>query len=42
MRDKLIQGYFGVDFDAVWDTATKDIHELKDRIEKVIENEGEK
>jgi len=22
MRDKLIRGYFGVDFDSVWDVAT--------------------
>jgi uncharacterized protein with HEPN domain len=36
MRDKLIHGYFGVDLDAVWDTATKDIPELKEKIEKII------
>lgn len=41
MKDKLIHGYFGVDLDAVWDTATKDIHELKDKIQKVIESEVE-
>jgi uncharacterized protein with HEPN domain len=36
MRDKLIHGYFGVDLDAVWDTATKDIPELAIRIESVL------
>jgi len=32
MRDKLIHGYFGVDIDAVWDTATKDILLLKGEV----------
>ncbi|MEK6756412.1 MAG: DUF86 domain-containing protein [Bacteroidota bacterium] len=36
MRDKLIHGYFGVDLDAVWDTATKDIPELAIRIESIL------
>lgn len=36
MRDKLIHGYFGVDLDAVWDTATKDIPELAKRIESIL------
>jgi len=39
MRDKLIHGYFGVDWDAVWDTATKDISELGQKIEEIIEAE---
>ena len=29
MRNKLIHGYFGVDIEAVWNTAQKDIPELK-------------
>lgn len=36
MRDKLIHAYFGVDLDAVWDTATKDIPELAIRIESIL------
>jgi uncharacterized protein with HEPN domain len=36
MRDKLIHGYFGVDLDAVWDTAKKDIPILKTQIKKVL------
>jgi uncharacterized protein with HEPN domain len=41
MRDKLVHQYFGVDLDAVWETATKDISELRQKIEKIIEAEGE-
>ncbi len=37
MRDKLIHGYFGVDLQAVWDTATKDIPVLKRKIQGIIE-----
>ena len=36
-RDKLIHDYFGVDLDAVWNTAKKDIPELKDEIREIIE-----
>lgn len=39
MRDKLIHDYFGVDMDAVWETATKDVSLLKKDIEKIIEKE---
>ncbi len=39
MRDKLIHGYFGVDLDAVWDTATKDIPQLKIKIQEIIKRE---
>ena len=42
MRDKLIHGYFGVDLDAVWDTAKKDIPKLKIQIKKIIEREKKK
>lgn len=37
MRDKLIHDYFGVDLDAVWDTAKKDIPRLKNEIREIIE-----
>lgn len=37
MRDKLIHDYFGVDYDAVWDTLIKDIPALKDFIKKNID-----
>lgn len=36
MRDKLIHDYFGVNLDAVWDTAEKDIPQLKDELREII------
>ncbi len=42
MRDKLIHGYFGVDLDAVWHTATRDIAMLEEKLLKIIKNNLEK
>ena len=42
MRDKLIHGYFGVDLDAVWDTATIDVPSLKERLEEILKKEENK
>ncbi len=39
MRDKLIHGYFGVDPDAVWVTARKDIPMLREKITRIIDSE---
>jgi uncharacterized protein with HEPN domain len=39
IRNKIIHHYFGVDYDIVWDTIKKDIPELKDWIEIIIEKE---
>ncbi|MBU1121508.1 MAG: DUF86 domain-containing protein [Candidatus Omnitrophota bacterium] len=36
MRDKLIHDYFGVDLEAVWDTARKDIPKLKKQIKNIL------
>lgn len=36
MRDKLIHDYFGVDLQAVWDTATMDVPELKKEVKKIL------
>jgi len=36
MRDKLIHDYFGVDIDAVWLTAKKDIPQLKEEHKRII------
>lgn len=33
MRDKLVHDYMGVDLDAVWDTAKRDIPALKNALE---------
>ena len=39
MKDKLIHDYFGVDMDAVWDTAERDIPGLKNRLRDLVERE---
>ncbi|HEC57921.1 MAG TPA: DUF86 domain-containing protein [Candidatus Syntrophoarchaeum butanivorans] len=39
MRDKLIHGYFGVDLGAVWDTATKDIPSLREKLREILKME---
>ncbi|MCP4105263.1 MAG: DUF86 domain-containing protein [Desulfobacteraceae bacterium] len=39
MRDKLIHQYFGVDLQIVWTTATDDIPEIKEKINKILEKE---
>ncbi len=36
LRDKLIHGYFGVDLDVVWETATRDIYDLEAKIKMLI------
>lgn len=36
MRDKLIHDYFGVDLEAVWETANKDISSLKKEVGKIL------
>ena len=39
MMDKLIHGYFGVDLGAVWDTATKDIPPLREKLREILKIE---
>ncbi|OGJ88906.1 MAG: hypothetical protein A2268_11980 [Candidatus Raymondbacteria bacterium RifOxyA12_full_50_37] len=36
MRDKLIHDYFGIDYNAVWDTAIKDIPFLRSLLLKPV------
>ncbi|MDW7679775.1 MAG: DUF86 domain-containing protein [bacterium] len=36
MRDRLIHGYFGVDYYLVWDTIKTDVPELIDNIQQII------
>ena len=38
MRDRLIHGYFGVDYDLVWDVVANKIPVLRDQIKKLIES----
>jgi uncharacterized protein with HEPN domain len=39
MRDRLIHGYFGVDFDIVWDVLENKIPILHENILKILEQE---
>jgi uncharacterized protein with HEPN domain len=39
MRDKLIHGYFGVDLEIAWKTATRLIPELRPLIAQVLREE---
>ncbi|MHB1224779.1 MAG: HepT-like ribonuclease domain-containing protein [Gemmatimonadaceae bacterium] len=41
MRDRLIHGYFGVDYDIIWDVATRDAPLLKQHIERILEADPE-
>lgn len=36
MRDRLIHGYFGVDYDLVWDVVTNKIPRLKRALEDIV------
>lgn len=36
MRDRLIHGYFGVDYDVVWDVVTTNVPKLKERLEAIL------
>jgi uncharacterized protein with HEPN domain len=40
MRDRLIHGYFGVDYDIVWDVVINKIPQLRQRVEEILGNEG--
>ena len=36
MRDRLIHGYFGVDYEVVWDVAVNKAPTLRDRLEAIV------
>lgn len=36
MRDRLIHGYFGVDFKIVWETAKRKLPELRSRVNRIL------
>ena len=40
MRDRLIHGYFGVDYEIVWDVVQNKIEPLRRDIEKILEQES--
>jgi uncharacterized protein with HEPN domain len=39
MRDKLIHGYFGVDYELVWDVVTNKIPELRQQVAAILDRE---
>ncbi len=39
MRDRLIHGYFGVDYDIVWDVATTKMPELRRQLQDILRQE---
>jgi uncharacterized protein with HEPN domain len=41
MRNILIHQYFGIDWQEVWDTAAKDLPQLKTKIQSVLHELGE-
>ena len=41
MRDRLIHGYFGVDYELVWDVAVNKIPKLRDQLEVLLLEPGE-
>jgi uncharacterized protein with HEPN domain len=38
MRDRLIHGYFGVDYDLVWDVVCVKVPELQKEISRIVES----
>lgn len=36
-RDKLIHGYFGVDYEVIWKTIKEDLPPLKEKLEKLVQ-----
>jgi uncharacterized protein with HEPN domain len=43
MRDRLIHGYFGIDYKLVWDTIKVEIPRIKSELERILQQiEGER
>jgi len=40
MRDRLIHGYFGIDYEIVWDVVTTKIPSLRQQIQIIIKQES--
>ncbi len=36
MRDKVVRAYFGINLDVVWDTATRDLPQVKPLVERAL------
>lgn len=39
MRDRLIHGYFGVDYEIVWDVVKNKIPDLREKIRQILEQD---
>jgi len=39
MRDQLIHGYFGVDYEIVWDVATEKAPKLREAVNRIFEDQ---
>ncbi len=39
MRDRLIHGYFGVDYEIIWDVLTNRLNDLRDQIRSILDQE---
>lgn len=39
MRDRLIHGYFGIDYEIVWDVVINKVPKLQQEIEEILRNE---
>jgi len=42
MRDKIIHGYFGIDYEVVWKTIKERLPEIKPKIDSILELENQK
>jgi uncharacterized protein with HEPN domain len=40
MRDRLIHGYFGIDYDIVWDAVANKIPDLQNKVIRLLDQEG--
>lgn len=41
MRDRLIHGYFGIDYDIVWDVVMNKVPVLRQEIEAIVQSEAD-
>ena len=41
MRDRLIHGYFAVDYEIVWDVVQKKVPPLREQLEAILDAEPE-
>ena len=40
MRDRLIHGYFGIDYEIVWDVVINKVPDLQQDVEEILRNEA--